>query len=235
MTTVKRALSLFEEERPSRMEDVLGNALIKKVVAAKTRRNLCRPGLLLHGPYGTGKTTLCRIIASILICPARPVGELRPCGACPTCRGVEQSPEFAGFWTRNAADYSLSKLKDDLDNAAYAYDSATKVLFIDEFNRAREPLKDLLLTTLESPDLNLVVLLASASIDWPDAAPLLQRLTPLKVEKPSTPELVAFMRAVCLRHGFREPLQSELERICEEAENAPRDCLNRLQFLMDSE
>jgi len=79
---------LYNTYRPKRFADVLGQTQEKRVLQAVLEdRTRLYPPLMLTGPYGTGKTTLSRVIAASVLCQDRRLHS-EPCGVCPDCRAI---------------------------------------------------------------------------------------------------------------------------------------------------
>jgi len=80
-------MSLDTKYRPTTFNEVLGQSSTIKVL-----RRFVSSGLGFHqsylfaGPFGSGKTTLGRILGRLLLCEA-PV-EGNPCDACSSCRSL---------------------------------------------------------------------------------------------------------------------------------------------------
>lgn len=83
---------------PEHFEDLVGQEHAVKILTRHVAEVLKGYGakprgaaFLLHGPYGSGKTSLARITAKALLCTGRRIGadaephELSPCNKCPDC------------------------------------------------------------------------------------------------------------------------------------------------------
>jgi DNA polymerase III gamma/tau subunit len=90
VTGMKR--SNFEILRPQRLEDLAGNARAKRLV-----RNLLaqgpKPGFIVSGDYGNGKSTMARILARSVVCESPVAGD--PCGRCDACT---YTPRNTALW-----------------------------------------------------------------------------------------------------------------------------------------
>lgn len=219
--------AIFEAERPRRLAEIVGNQEAKTLAAALLASGAYRPGFLITGSIGTGKSTIASIIARTIVC-SNPVG-LDPCDACDPCsrsaRGTALWGE--GITYRNCADYDLPRLKRDLEDAYYAHDRPM-VLVLDEFQRATARLNDLLLTRLEDEGAHFVLMILTADRHAIDIA-LAQRLFVLEMQPPSFGEMFQHLRGIALRRGYAVA-DSELESICDDCRNIPRACLNALHI-----
>ena len=222
-----RGRSLYEIERQSRLSGVIGNESTKRLARNLIASRRFRPGVLISGDYGCGKSMLAKILARAMVC-RNPVGQ-DGCGVCDRCRYYPHSTAMwgEGISVRNCADYSVAQLKKDFENALYASPEDPLVQVLDEFHRAKNEFPELLLTRLEDETLNFILIVITPMPDKIDP-PLAQRLLSLKMKPPSPDELAAHLSAVSARHALGVPLE-EIRAICAESRCVPREALNRLQ------
>lgn len=216
--------SIFELVRPVRLDDIAGNARAKRLARGLLAKG-AKPGVIISGGFGTGKSTIARIFARSIVCEA--VGTDRPCGACTSCT---YSPRNTALWgrgvsVRNCAKYSAEQLKEDLEDALYASE-APHVLVLDEFHRAGFRVHDQLLTWLEDESANLVVVIITPEPAKIEPA-LAQRLYSLPMEPPTPEEAMNFLRIA--RDGFAPSVSDDtLAEICTAHRCVLRACLNDL-------
>lgn len=222
-----RPQNLYEAVRPNGLDEVVGNLPIVRMMRNLLARNAVKPGFIITGGFGTGKTSLARIMSRSIVCENRqPRG---PCGECPSCA---YSPTIVSSWgkgitVRNCGHYTIKELRSDFREDLYAHDRPL-VLVLDEFQRAAAEVKlhDLLLTLLED-DLNMVVLVLTADQSCIDEA-LAQRLVTLEMKAPTTDEAMTFLKMIRDQYGYRVS-DDKLREICSAAGNVLRACLNLLQ------
>lgn len=65
-------------------ESLLGNERIRQNLSAAVAKNRFSHFYLISGPRGSGKHTLARLLACVLMC----TGEKKPCGTCSACRKI---------------------------------------------------------------------------------------------------------------------------------------------------
>lgn len=67
-TEVKKELSLTDKYRPKSIDELYGNAVLKKTIKSAIENNDIPHAILLSGPFGSGKTTIARILTKELNC-----------------------------------------------------------------------------------------------------------------------------------------------------------------------
>lgn len=90
MTTEEQHLAV--KHRPRSFSDVLGQDYTVSSMAGMVEQGKIRPVTIIHGPHGTGKTTLARIFAMTVNCSDPSFsGELvAACGTCKSCLLAER-------------------------------------------------------------------------------------------------------------------------------------------------
>lgn len=79
-------MSLATKYRPSRFEQLVGQDHVVETIRGMLRTGRVNQTLMIHGPWGSGKTTTARLLARYLNCTARD-RDLNddPCGQCKAC------------------------------------------------------------------------------------------------------------------------------------------------------
>lgn len=71
--------------RPGFLREMLGNTGVKRALKTYLQTTAFPKSLLIHGPTGSGKTTMARILAMTINCKHRDEG-VNPCGHCESCK-----------------------------------------------------------------------------------------------------------------------------------------------------
>lgn len=137
--------------RPTKLKDVYGLDKVKTFAYKAAKKNEWPEALLLQAKYGTGKTTVAKILAQMMVCQ-HPDEDGEPCGECSSCKAIVDET-----WSRDVINLDGAKDKSDdimdrLDafTATAPFKDKTKVVILDEMQALSAPCKSKLLKLLES-------------------------------------------------------------------------------------
>ena len=130
----------------------MGQSHPKKIIRGALRKKENSHGWLLTGPFGSGKTTIVRIIAKALAChnPSS-VGEA--CQVCPSCLAIDQESSV-NYNEIDAASFGSADSIRDLVQEAHVSPvggSPFRVIALDEAHVMHKVAQTVLLKTLEDP------------------------------------------------------------------------------------
>lgn len=196
-------MGLDNKFRPTRYEDVAGQEVTKMIL-----RHLVAGGAgllqsyLFGGPWGSGKTTLARILGRALLC-ARPAGG-DPCDACESCLALlsdHGSPDFVEVdaATRSGKADVLSILED------LRYDEHAgrrRVYLFDECHQLSTEAEDALLKPMEdcrpgTREKRLVVLFCTTEPDEVRPTILSRCAPPFRVRSPGYRAIASRLAHIC--------------------------------------
>lgn len=207
-------MALATKYRPKKIEDVIGNEPIKESIKSLfTRKKEDIPhAFLFHGPKGCGKTTMGRIIGSMLNCPEDEIQEYNIANlrGIDTIRGIIENCVFS----------SLS--------------GAPRVYIFDEVHRQTKDAQNALLKPLEEPPNDVYFVLCTT-----EPENLLSTIISrchnyhMKPLKPS--ELILLIDKILDKEGYdcKEYPTNIKKEVIRLSEGSPRNALVLLDTIID--
>lgn len=199
-------MSLQNEHRPVRFQDIKGNQIVVHALQSHLRRKGHSRVLLFSGPAGCGKTTLARLVAAKVEAydPELPVDQQM------NYQEVD-SADFRGIETVRNIRRRI--------RLAPVGNSPYRVWLFDEVHGMTPEAQKAMLKTLESPPPHVYILLATTD-PQKLIAPLKRRCTPFEVKLLSVEELEALLTEAA--HREEKKINSKvISQIAEDALGSP--------------
>ena len=228
-------MALDTQYRPRNFNDVLGQDAIVTILRRYivTGRSL-HQSYLFAGPFGSGKTTLGRIMARALMCTA-PTGVGDPCDTCPSCRSILETGTSLDFVEVDAATNSgkadVQKITEEIQYSTFA--GRRRIYLFDEAHQLSKDALDALLKPLEenvpgTQDKRLVCIFCTTEPEKMKAT-IFSRCAPTFVIQPVAPiDIAKRLAFVCQKEGF-EYDEACLQVIAEIVECHIRDALKAVE------
>ena len=150
--------------------DLYGNDAVKRRLGASIDNRTLPHAFLIVGPSGSGKRTLATAIAMTLNCEeGKNASSPLPCGECNTCRRIREG-NYTDISHLKRADGKATIGVDEVrlfreDMFLSPVESGYKIYVIDEAEKLTPNAQNALLTVLEEPPANVIILLLAESAD----------------------------------------------------------------------
>ena len=146
--------------RPQKLSDLCGQEHIVTSLINCFKRNNIPNVFLFSGQYGSGKTTVARIMAAMLNCEKGVTTE--PCGKCFACNKIRDGMSIDIQEIDAATNRGINEIRSLKESVRYsASEMRYKVVILDECHALTEEANTALLKLLEEPPDNLFIFLCT--------------------------------------------------------------------------
>lgn len=228
-------MSLDTKYRPRSFDDVLGQdatvTILRRYIA--TGRSL-HQSYIFAGPFGSGKTTLGRIMARAIMCGSpTEIGD--PCDKCESCLSILTTGNSIDFVEVDAATNSgkadVQRVVEEIQYSTFA--GRRRVYLYDEAHMLSKDALDALLKSLEdtipgTQDKRLVCIFCTTEPEKMKAT-IFSRCAPTFVVQPVAPiDIAKRLALVCDKEGFEYDINM-LQVIAEVSECHFRDAMKYVE------
>lgn len=226
-------MSLDTKYRPRSYSDVLGQKVAIKTLKGFVQKDAgWRQSYLFAGPFGSGKTTLGRILARALLCDSPIDGE--PCDECDSCLSMlnGSSPNFTEVdAATNSGKADIKKILEELEYSSFS--GKKKLYLFDESHQLSPSALDALLKPMEenskgSLDKKLVCIFATTEPEKMRATVLSRCAPAFIIHHVDSEEIADRLEWVCEKEGYTYE-RDALVLISDMSEGHIRDALKSVE------
>ena len=225
-------LPLSVKYRPKKLSEVIGQPV---VVTAFTNAFECKTlhhAYILSGNYGTGKTTVARILAAMDNCEEGPT--LEPCGKCSICKDIFSGKSF-DVKEMNAADARGIDNIRTIQKEAYVYpiDCRVKYFILDEAHSMTKEASECALKVIEEPpEFVRFILCSTEAHRFTDT--IKSRCITWNLNKVSWTEIYNHLLNIVEKEKLNQKLDKAILRVAAKyARGSVRDALQNVQTVIN--
>lgn len=188
-------------KRPTTLNALYGLNNIKKFFYTKMRSDDWPKSILLRGQFGTGKTTVAKIISQMMVCQ-NPTPEGDPCGECASCRSIKDEK-----WDRDVIQIDggqagkaevIDIIKETI--ATPPFRDKRKVVIIEEVQELSKAAQNSLLKILEMPRKNIHFILLS--MQFGNLSGFVSRCIPFNFQQFTVKDIMMFEKSILESEGL---------------------------------
>lgn len=151
--------------RPKTFSEVHGQQNEIEVCSRLITDNWTVSSLVITGPFGTGKTTLARILARSFLCDDRDTEEYEPCGKCTSCKMMDRESHPNYVELDAASEGNVQQVRAMKEEVSYRTGVKKKIIVYDESHMLSIAAQNALLLTLEEGVPNTLFIFCTTDIE----------------------------------------------------------------------
>ena len=193
-------MALFNEERPHIFDTMVGQKVTVEGVRQHSIQNKFSSLYILQGQFGSGKTTLARIIALASNCHHKDEHG-NPCCECDNCRSILANTAIDFVEIDGATYNKVEDMRKIIDGVSYAPSSLDyKVIIIDEAQMLSQAAWNASLKTFEEAPSYVIFILATTDVNK-IPSPVRSRAMTFNFKQISTDDMAQHLMMVAQKHG----------------------------------
>lgn len=219
-------LALYRKYRPKTLDEVAGQAEVKKILSTSIINGTITHAYLFSGPRGTGKTTMAKLLAKMVNC-SNPVNG-GPCEKCDSCLNLLNSNDVIEIDA--ASNNGVDEIRELREKANLVPSmSKYKVYIIDEVHMLTTQAFNALLKTLEEPPKHVIFILATTEYHKIPLT-ITSRCQKFQFNKIGIEDIVLTLKNIASKEKIKIE-ESALYEIAKIADGGMRDSINLLDQL----
>ncbi len=196
-------LVLYRKYRPQTFAEVIGQEHVVQTLTNALSAGMISHAYLFHGPRGSGKTTIARLMAKAVNCENRKGKDFEPCNKCSSCLEIMAGRSLDLIEIDAASHRGIDEIRELRDGIRFApVKSKYKVFIIDESHQLTKEAANALLKTLEEPPSHAIFILATTEIHKMIPT-IISRCQRFDFRKLTIPEIIKRLEIISKKEGVK--------------------------------
>lgn len=224
------------KHRPRTFDEVVGQSSIVRSMKGMLKRKKVNRTIIIPGPYGSGKTSLARLLATYLNCSGRDDLDEPPCGECKVCKCMRtRPPNFADYREINAGSTrGINDIRELIAQSRFKPSARYRVFVLDEVHQLTDAAFEAVLKLLEEPPARTVFILCTTD---PQKIPntVISRCAKHVVKPVKSEDTILLLQRIAKAEKLDRDVFTDdlLAKIAVVVEGNPRDAVEMLEAVIN--
>jgi len=219
--------------RPRVLEDLIGQDVVRNNIKGMLQEDRINRTIFISGPYGSGKTTVARLIARYVNCEGERNLSDDPCGSCEPCRRMEHAAH-SDYREINAADTrGIDSIRALRDRSTFMPSTRYRIYVLDEAQGLTRDAFQALLKILEEPPPSTIFILCTSEPQKIPSATI-SRCFRLSIEPVASQDTVKILQRVVEGEKLDQKVFGDdlLFKVANAVQGHPRDAIATLESMV---